>query len=244
MAPYITNMKTTTMPTTTTTTTRSEAAIPNPNSKIMIGSKPTFLSHSHMQFLIMDAPRSHNLHQYIKECKKHNVSDIVRVCEPTYSATDLKRAGIVLHEMPYPDGHSPPEDVLDRWLQLVDQRFIHPVTPSSPVTTNSSGSASASGIGSVNGTTPTHHTNGSNGISSYPKSTSPTIAVHCVAGLGRAPVLVAIALIEFAKMDPVDAAQLVRKHRRGAINNTQLDWLNRYQRRFKKGIASSCCVVM
>ena len=76
-------------------------------------------------------------------------------------------------------------------------------------------------------------------------SIGPTIAVHCVAGLGRAPVLVAIALIEFAKMDPVTAADFIRKHRRGAINNTQLDWLERYKRRYKGGNAGGgCCVVM
>jgi protein tyrosine phosphatase type 4A len=39
------------------------------------------------------------------------------------------------------------------------------------------------------------------------------IAVHCVAGLGRAPVLVCIALVE-AGMDPYDAIAHIRKRRR------------------------------
>eukprot|EP00324_Dicrateria_rotunda_P007022 CAMPEP_0206171576 /NCGR_PEP_ID=MMETSP1474-20131121/42904_1 /ASSEMBLY_ACC=CAM_ASM_001110 /TAXON_ID=97495 /ORGANISM="Imantonia sp., Strain RCC918" /LENGTH=150 /DNA_ID=CAMNT_0053579159 /DNA_START=45 /DNA_END=493 /DNA_ORIENTATION=+ len=55
-----------------------------------------------------------------------------------------------------------------------------------------------------------------------------TVAVHCVAGLGRAPLLVAIALIE-AGLDPVDAVELIRQRRRGAINRLQLKYLQEYK---------------
>jgi len=54
------------------------------------------------------------------------------------------------------------------------------------------------------------------------------VAVHCVAGLGRAPVLVAIALIEQGiKYD--DAVNIIREKRRGAINAKQLKWLKNYK---------------
>jgi len=55
-----------------------------------------------------------------------------------------------------------------------------------------------------------------------------TIAIHCVAGLGRAPVLVALALIE-AGMKYEDAVDFIRKRRRGAINSKQLDQLGKYK---------------
>lgn len=62
------------------------------------------------------------------------------------------------------------------------------------------------------------------------------IGVHCVTGLGRAPVLVAVALIELG-MKYEDAVELIRKKRRGAINSRQLEFLAKYKRRkhFMKG---------
>lgn len=62
----------------------------------------------------------------------------------------------------------------------------------------------------------------------------PTIAVHCVAGLGRAPVLVAIALIEYG-MDAISAVTFIREKRRGAINAVQLAYLEGYKPTKRKG---------
>lgn len=185
---------------------------------VLIGSKPTLISVSPLRFLIMDAPRQSNLHLYIRECRRHGVTDVVRVCEPTYLAGELEAAGIGLHEMAYPDGTSPPREVLDQWLALVEDRFYK--NPGG----GSGGAASGNGAGSSGG--------------------QPTIAVHCVAGLGRAPVLVAIALVEFANMDPVEAVTLIRKHRRGAINEKQLNYLEQYKRSHRRADAGGCCVIL
>ena len=187
------------------------------NQSTIISSKPTLITTPNLRFLIMDAPRQSNLHLYIKECRRNYVTDIVRVCEPTYLGNELTSAGIKLHEMAYEDGHSPPDPVLDDWLKLVDERFF--------------------------GTT--EDTGNNAGMNNSTKETK-TIAVHCVAGLGRAPVLVAIALMEFENMDAVEAVMMIRSQRRGAINEKQLKYLEGYKCRMKKqgsGCGGGCCIM-
>jgi protein tyrosine phosphatase type 4A len=64
------------------------------------------------------------------------------------------------------------------------------------------------------------------------------IGVHCIGGLGRAPVLVAIALIERG-LSPEKAIALIREKRKNALNNVHLKFLTHYKRR-----SSKKCTVM
>lgn len=59
--------------------------------------KPSLIEYGPLNFLIMEAPKASNLHLYLKECKKYNVTHIVRISEPSYSVDEVEKAGIQLH---------------------------------------------------------------------------------------------------------------------------------------------------
>jgi protein tyrosine phosphatase type 4A len=158
--------------------------------------KPSIIEYAHLKFMIMEAPKDHNLHLYLKECKRHNVQHIVRISPPSYSRDEVEKAGIGLHEMEFADGASPPQEIIMQWLAVVSQTF--------------------------------------DGAKNVAPSEKPSIAIHCVAGLGRAPVLVAIALIEHG-MDAISAVTMIREKRRGAINAVQLGYLEMYRPMGKQG---------
>lgn len=120
----------------------------DPEEKKMIAptNKPTLVAWEHLQFVVMDAPNDRNLHLYLKELKRHNVTDLVRACEVTYDKSAVEAAGICVHELEFPDGESPDAEVLDEWMDLVEKTFKD---------------------NEVDG------------------KSNKSIAVHCVAGLGR-----------------------------------------------------------
>ncbi|KAJ8941679.1 hypothetical protein NQ314_010325 [Rhamnusium bicolor] len=77
----------------------------------------------------------------------------------------------------------------------------------------------------------------------YYQNPEACVAVHCVAGLGRAPVLIAVALIELG-YSYEDAVEFIRSKRRGAINAKQLEYLSKYKpkSRLKEGRKRSCSI--
>ncbi|KAI9336024.1 protein-tyrosine phosphatase-like protein [Zopfochytrium polystomum] len=163
----------------------------------------TSIEYRNMRFVVFDCPTDTTLPFYVEELKSRGVTDIVRVCEPTYNKDYCVANGIRVADSPFPDGSIPPTAVIQNFLALCDEKF-------------------PGGIG---------------GASNYTGDTDPSIpaiAVHCVAGLGRAPVLVAICFIE-AGMAPLDAVEFIRRRRRGAFNTVQLSYLvDTYKRMWTK----------
>ncbi|KAF9584661.1 Protein tyrosine phosphatase type IVA 1 [Lunasporangiospora selenospora] len=154
-----------------------------------------------VRFLILDCPTDSTLPFYLAELKRYNVTDVVRCCEPTYSAETMQSKQIEVHDWAFRDGAVPPSNIIKNWLQLVDSRIVRRSRNSSP-----------------------------SGSEEEDESTvAPTIAVHCVAGLGRAPILVAIALVELG-MANLDTVEFIRRRRRGCFNSNQIQYIDGYKR--------------
>lgn len=162
---------------------------------------PAEIEYKGFKFLITDRPSDQNILSYLTELKRHNVTAVVRVCEPSYKTEQLLNEGISMFDLEYDDGTFPPSEVVDQWFKILKSQF-----------------------------------------SDNPDA---CVAVHCVAGLGRAPVMVALALIELG-MKYEDAVELIRGKRRGAINSKQLGYLEKYRPKsrlkLKNGHKNSCCV--
>lgn len=167
----------------------------------------TKVQYKRFAFYITDAPSEQNAANYAAKLKRKGCVCVVRVCEPTYSADTIARAGMEFVELPMADGACPDKATLDRWLDFLVRHF--------PDKSN-------------------HH---------GPANTKvPPVAVHCVAGLGRAPLMVAIALME-AGQPSFDAIEFVRKRRRGSINQKQIQFLEAYKPRLAMSMCSGCVIL-
>ena len=110
--------------------------------------------------------------------QKHKVTHLVRVCDASYDVSRVAKEGIEVKDWPFVDGDAPPDAIITQWLDLVTRmsegKGVRPCSCSSllhlacpPSVPTLSPNAQVTGI-----------------------------HIHCVAGLGRAPVLVGIALVE------------------------------------------------
>ncbi|KAK9889426.1 hypothetical protein WA026_004696 [Henosepilachna vigintioctopunctata] len=159
------------------------------------------ISYKGFRFLITDRPSDQTIPNYLQELKKHQVTAVVRVCQPSYKTEDLKNEGIEVYDLSFNDGTSPPKEVLEGWFKVLRKQFYD--------------------------------------------NPNACVAVHCIAGLGRAPVMVATALIELG-LRYEEAVELIREKRRGAINAKQLAFLEKYRPKsrlkLKNGHKNSCCI--
>ncbi|OAJ39690.1 hypothetical protein BDV3_005464 [Batrachochytrium dendrobatidis] len=169
------------------------------------------ITHSSLpiDFLITDCPDKNHIDEFSHLLLSHQVSDVLRICDPSaYDASLLSVAGIKVHELYFEDGTPPTAQVVNAFRSILNQKAKLLSTSSTLDKKISSSSLT---------------------------STKPVLAIHCVSGIGRAPVLVCCALIDYG-MDPSDAVAYVRKYRRGAINKSQLAWILDRHKGFKPSL--------
>ena len=176
---------------------------------------PAEIEFKNMRFLITEQPQDATIQNYIKILKEHHVTHLVYATDPTYGTDDLSKVGVSVTELSFQDGSAPSSEIVDKWLVLLNKVFCG----DGGAANNANGNAANSAAVAAN--------SGAGGG---------CVGVHCVTGLGRAPVLVAVALIELG-MKYEDAVEMIRKKRRGAINSRQLEFLAKYKRKkvFTKG---------
>ena len=82
--------------------------------------QPTQISYDHYHFLIMSAPDSKSMRTCVKDLKRNNVKILVKSCETDYTAETLVKEGIQLEELIFEDGRLPSQDLINKWLKIVD----------------------------------------------------------------------------------------------------------------------------
>lgn len=174
-----------------------------------------------MKFVISCAPSSEDLPRWLDLWSREGVKHVVRACEPTYPVEPLNNAGISLHVCS--SCRFPSLSHLLLCLHTFCFSFC----------------GGHQQLEYPDGTTPTDDI-----IDEwmevvdrvFPRkgraddSEGSAIAVHCMAGLGRAPLFVALAFV-LRGMPKLKAIEFVRSKRRGAINAKQLEFLRNYKPR-------------
>lgn len=173
--------------------------------RITLPNPITIINLKHIDFLLFEAPNDANLSLYIKEMKKYNCKNLIRVCNQCYSEDILLNAGITVHDFSFPDGTVPPHNLIKKYLtflQLLKNKKLNDND-------------------NINNNINNNHINNID--------IKPCVAIHCVASLGRAPLLIGVALIEEGE-DPLVCIQRIRNKRPGALNLRQVKYLHSYKK--------------
>ena len=192
--------------------------------------QPTPISWNNYHFLIMSAPDDSSMKRCIKvsylnanklkDLENYNVKHLARSCEKTYDEELLNAAGIKVTELMFPDGMLPEQSIIDQWLKIVDDFFENNQAPAETDTLETKPTGKEGGR--------RHHKDQKG------EPSPPRIGVHCVAGLGRAPLLVALALVHKG-CSRINAIELIRKNRPGSLNLIQANYLVEYKDKGSKG---------
>ncbi|KAJ8362867.1 hypothetical protein SKAU_G00116980, partial [Synaphobranchus kaupii] len=84
---------------------------------------PVEITFECMRFLITHNPTNAQLNKFTEDLKRFGVQTLVRVCDATYDKAPVEKEGIQVLDWPFDDGASPPNQIVDDWLNLLKTRF-------------------------------------------------------------------------------------------------------------------------
>ncbi|XP_076421296.1 protein tyrosine phosphatase type IVA 2 isoform X1 [Peromyscus maniculatus bairdii] len=183
---------------------------------------PVEISYENMRFLITHNPTNATLNKFTEELKKYGVTTLVRVCDATYDKAPVEKEGIHVLATNLNIIISIRNTSYGYILSQFDWPFDDGAPPPNQIVDDWLNLLKTK----------------------FREEPGCCVAVHCVAGLGRAPVLVALALIECG-MKYEDAVQFIRQKRRGAFNSKQLLYLEKYRPKMRlrfRDTNGHCCV--
>ncbi|KAF5278498.1 hypothetical protein FQA39_LY05987 [Lamprigera yunnana] len=84
----------------------------------------TMVEYNSMKFLIAGRPNIVNIRHYAEELLQRNAKTIVRVCGAEYDTYPYRARGITVEDLTHADGKFPPEEIIERWLEIVRNYFF------------------------------------------------------------------------------------------------------------------------
>lgn len=130
-------------------------------------------------YYVSPSPDSSNVKHYKDLLLKKGIKIVVRLCEKKYDDDFLKHHGIVVIDMPIPDGKCPTPDYVKKWTKIITDK----------------------------------------------KKNNESIAIHCLSGLGRSPLMICIGLIKIDKIEPSESILQMRQIIKKSLNTNQINFL-------------------
>jgi len=84
---------------------------------------PAEIEFRNMRFLITEQPQDISMEGYIRILAEHKVSHLVCATDPTYKTDELVTSGVSVSELSFTDGSAPSQEIVDKWLSLVNKEF-------------------------------------------------------------------------------------------------------------------------
>ena len=174
--------------------------------------KITEIDYEGMKFCLSRSPRPTTFPTFVDEWRARNVTAICRACEALVEDREMKKAfrEANIVDLEMPDGTAPSSEIVQKWLECLVSVYGAPKDRKKMAKKGDK----LPGDGQ-------------------------SVAIYCVAGLGRSALLVCIALIEYGMGDYQEVIMFMKEKRADLLNEKQLEYLKNYKKMLKGG-----CIVM